>query len=438
MLRLPRQQFRAWDNIFAVKGFNLSKDLHFIDASEIKKITGLEPRNMAKIDFSKDLPPVFKRNRYFLLPVENGRYAIVRGEGFHQLEGVPSVSSFTSRLSFTLTTANRGQGEMQYLDYAFNSGAFEAIMNVGPLYQSIRGRGFSKAFRFRVCENTLAIRSVQIEVDSGFESESAVVLVEAKVRTPEDFIIRQLYYPYRHFQLISPRKTIIPVFFTYDPGFSAYTFWIYRFRVLEDYNSIELERSQSLRIITPSALRLSDICPKGIVQYQELIPQANDLDKVIELVFKVSEGRNDYQQIAAHFAFDRRQSSYYREAAEALGLVRSKTGKYILTKIGEELVSLPTENRHLFIVSLLADFHLIKRSLDIIESEDILTKRHVMDLIHKSSSLSGTTISRRADSLFAWLKWIGAHTGIFMSTKDKRGFCLSEVSDHGKSGSFHK
>jgi hypothetical protein len=34
------------------------------------------------MDSTADLPPIFKKHGYFLLPVINGRYAIVRGNGF--------------------------------------------------------------------------------------------------------------------------------------------------------------------------------------------------------------------------------------------------------------------------------------------------------------------------------------------------------------------
>ena len=74
-----------WEKIFSVKAFDLSQDLHFIKASEIKEITNAEPRVMAKIDSSSGLPDIFKRNGYFILPIKNKEYAIVRGDGFHRL-----------------------------------------------------------------------------------------------------------------------------------------------------------------------------------------------------------------------------------------------------------------------------------------------------------------------------------------------------------------
>jgi hypothetical protein len=413
--------FRLWEQIFTTKQFDLTQDLHFITADEIKAITHAEPRIMAKMDSSRDLPDVFRRNGYFLLPVKNGRYAIVRGQGFHRLEDkAPAADDYTSRIKFHLTTAGRGSGEMQYLDYSFNSGALENLLGIAPLYQSIRGREFSREFKFRVNKSDIDVTSVQLEVDSGLEGENAIVLIEAKINTPEDFIIRQLFYPYSHFRMMSFQKTIIPMFFTYEPASKVYNFWIYEFTDPSDYNSIRLKSARSLHIVTEHEIALSDIKPKGIVPYKDLIPQANDLNKVIELAFKVTEGFNDYRNIAHYFKFDDRQSSYYREAAEAIGLVTSENGKYKLTEIGQQFVRLPAERRNLFVAELLSDFTLVRECLDILKGRGNLNKADLEVLIARHSKLSGSTIPRRAGSLASWLRWMAGVTGSFVV--DENGF----------------
>src|SRR6266496_3329515 len=178
--------FQHWERIFAVKRFDVSQDLHFLTANEMKAITGAEPRILAKMDSTASLPPVFKSNGYFLLPVKNGEYAIVRGQGFHRLEAAVLPVDHVSRIKFHLTTAGRGSSEMQYLDYSFNAGAIEAVVGIAPLYQSIRGREYSREFRFLVNKSSLNVSSIQLEVDSGLEGEDSIVLIEAKMGIPED------------------------------------------------------------------------------------------------------------------------------------------------------------------------------------------------------------------------------------------------------------
>jgi hypothetical protein len=412
--------FLHWDTIFATKNFDLSQDLHFITADEIKAITRAEPRILAKMDSSAAVPPVFKRNGYFLLPVKNGEYAIVRGEGFHRLEATMAPIDHTSRIKFHLTTAGRGSSEMQYLDYSFNAGALEAAVGISPLYQSIRGREYSRQFKFFVNKTSLNVSSIQLEVDSGLEGEDTIVLLEAKMGTPEDFIIRQLFYPYNHFRLVSPNKRIVPVFFTYAPASKIYNFWVYEFNDPENYNSIRLKDRKAITIRTAEEISLADIKPTGIVKYKQLIPQANDLNKVIELVFKVSEGLNEYKSIAEYFGFDERQSSYYREAAEALGLVTRDAGRYHLTETAQHLITASAEKRNLFIVRLVSEFDLVKFSLDLLQGNGRLSRADIEKVIADNSRLSGSTVPRRAGSLVAWLKWIGDATGSFI--EDDRVF----------------
>lgn len=408
-----------WEKIFSVKNYDVTQDLHFITADEIKQITSAEPRIMAKMDSTSDLPEVFKRNGYFLLPVKNGEYVIVRGNGFHLLEPKGAQANHVSRIRFNLTTAGRGSSEMQYLDYSFNSGALENILGISPLYQSIRGREYSKEFKFKVDKTELTVASVQFEVDSGLEGEDAIVLIEAKVKTPEDFIIRQLFYPYNNFKIQSRGKKIIPVFFTYEPSSKLYNFWIYEFTDATNYNSIRLKEVRSLTISSEDELKLADIKPKGVVAYKDLIPQANDLTKVIELVFKVHEGTNHYKSVAEYFGFNERQSSYYREAAEALGLITAVKGIYSLTETGKQLVSLPTEKRNLFMLELLSDFDLVKDGLSLLKEKGQLTQGDIEQFIKQRSKLSGSTVPRRAGSLVSWFKWISAATGLFAFQKGK-------------------
>lgn len=400
----------AWEQIFEEKKFDLTQDLHYITADEIKRITGEEARLMAKSDSRKDLPKVMRDNGYFLLAVNNGRYAIVRGEGFYNIEDAADPVEYESRIKFNLSTAMRNTSEMQYLDYCFASGLMEEVIGRGVLYSSIRGRERSGTFTFRVNSSELTVDGVQIEVDLGLEGEDCIVVLEAKARNMQDFIIRQLYYPYRRFKNLSATKRIIPVFFTYDQTQDTYNFWIYEFTDLTDYNSLRLIDAASYRIVTRDEIDLDDIQPASI-EYKDIIPQANDLDKVMELVFKVSEGLDGAQAIADYFDFNTRQSSYYREAAEALGLVRMDGSTYQITSAGEHLTNLEAQDRNVYFSQVLANFKLVKDGLDMLRAKSALRREDIERLIEQNSNLSGSTIRRRADSLMSWYRWISKKTG---------------------------
>ncbi len=66
-----------------------------------------------------------------------------------------------------------------------------------------------------VQSHQLAVTNAQVEIDAGFESNDCVFLIEAKLEAVDDFIIRQLYYPYRLWQN-RVSKPVIPALFTFS------------------------------------------------------------------------------------------------------------------------------------------------------------------------------------------------------------------------------
>jgi hypothetical protein len=194
----------------------------------------------------KDQPSVFTERGLFLLPVKNGRYAIIKGEGYME---IPEISGppvmFTPANEFELESSGVGDSEMQHLDFAHASGMLEHFVGEGRLYLTIRGRKYTPEFSFRVGGADISQGSVQTEVDAGYEGREAVVLVEGKNTKVRDTIIRQLYYPYRKWGL-DTGKRVIPMFF--EKKGDEYMFWMYEFTDQWDYNSISLKLSKKYRL----------------------------------------------------------------------------------------------------------------------------------------------------------------------------------------------
>ena len=84
----------------------------------------------------------------------------------------------------------------------------------------------------------------QIEIDGGYEGDSSLNLIEAKNYISDDFLIRQLYYPYR---LWSNKigKRVRPIFLTYSNG--IFHLREYEFVTPELYNSIRLIQHKNMQ-----------------------------------------------------------------------------------------------------------------------------------------------------------------------------------------------
>ena len=93
--------------------------------------------------------------------------------------------------------------ESNALNVASLSGMFKDAFNE-DLYETIQGKMRTNSFEFNIyandIENSIKVNGAGIEIDGGYESRTKVVLVEAKNSMPDDFVIRQLYYPYRHWK----------------------------------------------------------------------------------------------------------------------------------------------------------------------------------------------------------------------------------------------
>lgn len=123
-------------------------------------------------------------------------------------------------------------------------------MDDPSLVLTIRGRKYTPVFTCRVGNNELEISSVQTEVDAGYEGRTSIVLIEAKKFSASNVIIRQLYYPFRQWTE-NTNKTVYPVFFekrVIDEE-NIFYIWLFQFKDIEDYNSIQLVKSGRYRII---------------------------------------------------------------------------------------------------------------------------------------------------------------------------------------------
>jgi len=425
----------AWEKLVQER-VDISSDLVVLTKKDIESSTGNELRLMAKMDSSEDVPVALRRHGYFILPVKNGEYALVRGNGFHKLEHLPEPPTvFRPKLDFELVTLNVGDSEMQHLDYCYNIGLFEKFAGVTGLRQTIRGRKRLPAIDFSVGKvGPIHVRAgVQVEVDSGCEGRDAIMLIEAKIGQPPDFIVRQLFYPYRKWRIEIPAKQIRPWFFCSEEvsGRRLYKFWEYEFSDDTQYQSLRLTRGENF-LVEPVRQRLTveELLRARVRRRVEArlwdVPQADSFWRVAEIPLLVEQGVNTSSKVAEHYRFDPRQSSYYRQAAESLGLVRlEKDHRYTLTDLGREYVSRPADERRQLLAGLLTQFPPVRTALELSAKagERGIGKADIARFIERHSTIANSTPSRRAATVLAWLRWLQIATGAVRERQER--FSLS-------------
>lgn len=408
-----------WKTLFKNKGIDIfhidtylpirvtSKEIN--DTKDILGAKAKDARFLAKIDTRGDLPSIFKEHGLFLLPIKNGEFLILKGEGFCDIQDLdPTVLDFEAKLKFELLSSQIGNSEMQHLDYTFNAGLLHQHYKADVLHQTIRGRKFTPAFSFQFNSNSINVEGVQIEVDGGYEGEEILTLIEAKNIKTDNFVIRQLYYPFRAWKHNIPNKDIKLSFFTHNNG--IYTLHDFFFSDPNNYNSIEQLKTAHYRIVSSrkiSSFKLP-LNPSG----KNIIPQADDLHKVIGLVEYVSKGITTSQSMADALGFDKRQSSYYREAAEALGFIYIANNEYHLTEAGKALISKKDKDRNNFLAEQIMNIPIFfKVFSNLIEGQTKITKLQLAETIENISHLNSTTANRRSSTILSWLKWFEKEIG---------------------------
>ena len=250
---------KSWNKIvndYKILKHDFNKTPFTISAKQIKrscqafkKTHEKEVRILCKQDARENRPDAFIDNDLFLLPVKNGLYNIIKGEGYFDIPLIKnSVIQHKSILNFELDSSKVGDSEMQHLDFAYATSIIRTFVQDESLVLTIRGRKYTPTFNFFVNKQKINVQGVQTEVDAGYEGKDKIVLIEAKKSNTSNVIIRQLYYPFRQWQN-STKKKVIPLFFQKNNDDNTYSIWEFRFDDINDYNSIAIVKSERFKLI---------------------------------------------------------------------------------------------------------------------------------------------------------------------------------------------
>ena len=409
----------AWETIFEKYNIinKINKEGFFIiTADQIKEFR--EPRLMTKFDSTIELPLVFSKNHLTILPTKRGEYIIGKFQNYQEIDINNNIDVETMYLPDYITTINSKNitSEAISLSSAFISGMIEDLINE-EVVPTIQGRMGTGEFNYSInthngTEFPIKVENSQIEIDGSYEGISKFVIVEAKNHYMSDFIIRQLYYPYRVWKDITNKKIIPVMLIKHD---NIFNFYEYQFKNKDNYNSIELVKIKRYILEeTYQQIELSDIIDvmnniSFVTEDPNVpFPQADTFYRVLDFINILNDAEMKTSEIAELYEFDERQGNYYSAAARYLGFVENKQGKYRLTEYGKQLMKMNHKNKTLEIVKAIIShkpFYLALQQY--MKNSEINNKEIAKAILDESPNVnSSETANRRAQSVASWIRWI--------------------------------
>lgn len=413
----------AWEKLF--ERYNiieevLSKGFFEIESSKINQVR--ESRLMAKFDHYVNLPLIFRDNKFSILPISRSKYVIgnfathFRVENHNDIEDIPvDFPEEIESIDYTNLYS-----ESSALNCAFNTGMIDDLIGE-EVSLTLSGRMSTGSFSFNINNlvkgtTTISVNNSQCEIDAGFESENFLVLIEAKNYSVDDFLIRQLYYPYRLWaEKVS--KKVIPVLMTYSND--VFSFFIYKFEELLNYNSLTFVEQKNY-IIDSEKIQLDDVfkvfSTVNIADENSQIPfpQADNFERVIDLLSLLVEKDLTKEEITENYQFDRRQTQYYTDAGRYLGLISkyknlfSKEITYSLTDDGKSILRKRHKAKYLELIKSILKNKVFYETFKLtINHGEMPGKQTVCQVMQESNlSINNTTIDRRSTTVRSWLEWI--------------------------------
>lgn len=431
----------AWNALFAKYHIHdaIVKDgFYQISSDAIKEFR--EPRLMTKFDFRSQLPSAFKELHLSILPITRGDYIISDIKTFETLSDSTAAPLIEKTIPNSIESLDFSSitSEAMAINCAYVTGILTDFVDEENLLPTVNGRMKSDAFSFTIDRNeegrqplSVNINNAQIEIDAGFEGDASLILLEAKNKVCVDFMVRQLYYPYRKWEQ-RMHKTVKPVFFEYSNG--IFCLREYMFCDLNHYNSLSLVRQKKYRlrddevhINTQTLQELLYNTPYVSEPISIPFPQADSFERVINLCevlynreydLFTKEVLNFDMDFTGQDSFTSRQVDYYTNAAIYLGLVnkvetgrRSEPDWFELTEEGRGALSTKSINaRQIIYIRAIISHQVFARVLRLyLDNAETPTKEEIVSIMRECDLRNMNTDSmfwRRASTVKSWIEWI--------------------------------
>lgn len=424
----------AWKGVFDKYGIAATvRRQGFADVTADQLREFREPRLLTKMDHSHQLPTVFEEYELNILTRSTNTFRIGPFEVFAKLPEwtVPDTQVVNLSLPDFIETLDLSNitGEPAVINAAHASGLLAHFCGE-EVALTVSGRMRTPEFTFRVNDtvngsSNIQVSKAQIEIDAAFEGREAFTIVEVKNHLSKDFCVRQLYYPFRTWQdrINKPTRN---VFLTLAND--VYDLHEFEFTDPMDYSSVTLvnHKRYTIGITRPTedevvtrARKVLALPPKP-APADTPFPQADDFEKVVDLVDFLAEEPRTVDELALTYDFHARQSDYYYNAAKYLGLAETAKGEdgheyRQVTPLGRDIVTLPYKEKNLRYADLLLNIQPVAATYFEWVRTGIRPDLRTWVTDHFAASPEGqnlarSTQERRSQTILSWAGWLRAIT----------------------------
>ena len=413
----------AWEKLFEKYNIleKIQSDGYFkISSKQINEYR--EARLMTKFDNSACIPKILKENNLSILPISSNTYMIAQFNTYKKFE---KCDKEIERIDFppyiqSLDSENI-TSEALALNCAYITNMLKDFLGEEGLVPTVSGKMGSGIFSFEIKKIDsdekidVTVEKSRMEIDGGYEGVNSLALVEAKNVISDDFLVRQLYYPYRLWKS-KIQKDVRPIFVVYSNG--IFTIYEYKFNDINEYSSIELVKSKKYSIeetdidlgtIQDLINEINTFAEEPMVSF----PQANSFERVINLCELLENSEKNKEEITELYEFVERQTNYYTDAAIYLGLVRKngkRTKTFELTETGKQILKLKYKARQLAFAKLILSHKVFYLTIQkYFENVDMPEPSEIVKFMKECNLYkigSDSTYYRRASTIKAWIDWI--------------------------------
>lgn len=389
---------------------------YIITADQIREFR--EPRLMTKFDHEKDLPALFKDYNLSIMPISRNEYYMSHNKMFSVLEEKTyDVEYFPMPYHIKSISKDSISSESIALNCSYLTGMIEDFVEDTDIFPTVSGKMSSRRFSYKI-ENIVTkrldiinVNNSMIEIDGAFEGQNYLTLIEAKQTFSDNFLIRQLYYPYR---VWSERidKEIKLIYFVYSN--SVFSFFEYKFIEPDNYNSLKLikQKNYTLEDVTITTADIEELLEntETCEEPQVPFPQADSFNRIINMCSFLKNDDKYKGDIAVAYAFEPRQADYYTNAGIYLGLFNNNRGAVSTTDLCKRLLRTSYKQRQLLFVKQIISHKIFKWALEKrfetglpLNKLEVIEQMKLENLYHVETY---ETYYRRAGTIISWIEWI--------------------------------